>query len=144
MRIKMIEVGSVTKEKTYFVLPIKYEEGGKQKDKKIFSFNETAYKALKDSKAGDEFEVGLKKDNNGYWQWDSVGTAGAGSVAAPARSGGGFVESADRQKSIVRQSCLAQAVAFVTAAVNGPDVPAADIEEVLVTAKAFEDWVNRE
>lgn len=142
MRIVMKEVGSVTKEKNYFYIPVKYQNGDKVEERKIFSFAEVAYKAMKEAKVDDIYDVRLVKDKNGYWAWDAV-VKSDGSAVAPASTsastrGGSWEtpeERARRQVLIVRQSSLAQAVAF-----GGTE----DIETLLDTAFKFETWVNRE
>lgn len=143
MRIKIVEVGQVAKEKSYFVLPIKYESDGKVQDKKIFSFNGETYKTLKDAQAGQFYEVKLVKDKNGYWQWENLAL-----VTSQAAASGGTgrmsnfetpEERARRQGMIVRQSSLAQAVAYY--AVEGRQV---EPDMVIELAAKFEDWVMRD
>lgn len=139
MRIKIIEVGQVSKVKTYFELELKYESDGKVQTKKIFSFNGDSYKTLKDAAAGQVYDIKLAKDKNGYWQWESVTltTATEASGTGPARSNFETPdERARRQVLIVRQSCLQRAVEYCRVEPT--------IEDVLKIAEEFEDWVMRD
>ncbi len=141
MRIRIIAVGQVAKEKTFYVLPITFEANGKTQDKKIFSFSEKAYSVLKDAKEGQFYEVTLEKDKNGYWQWVGVELS-AQTAPAAASSGGnsrGFEtpeERARRQVMIVRQSSLERAMEY-----HKIETP---VGEILQTAETFEDWVMRD
>jgi len=142
MRIKVDGVGPVTKEKKYAWFNLNYSQDGKpQKPKKIMSFNEVSYGILKDSKEGDNFDVELKKDDNGYWQWVALTPVAAGSNPTPGTSTGKSgswetpEERAAKQVLIVRQSCLAQAVAAI-----GPDQ---NYDKYTDMASSFEDWVFR-
>lgn len=141
MRIKVIELGGVVKENKYFVLPLKYEEGGKVQDKKFFSFND-AYKTVKELKEGQFYDVKLNKDKNGYWQWETITEASgmANSQSSGSGNSRGFEtpeERARRQVLIVRQSCLAQAVI-----VKGVGEENAD--NITELAEKFEEWVMRD
>lgn len=143
MRIKLIHVGGITKEAKYSYFPLTYSKDGKEeKPKKIMSFDEKAFGELKNASPGEEFDVTLKKDDNGYWKWVEVVKAVAGSTPAQPVSKGSTYETpeerARRQVLIVRQSSLAQAVAF---SAGMKDVL---IDDVLERASQFEDWVNRE
>lgn len=141
MRIKLIHVGGITKEAKYSYFPLTYSKDGKEeKPKKIMSFDEKAFGELKNANPGEEFDVTLKKDDNGYWKWVDVVKVVAGSSPAPAVRSGSTYETPDerarRQVLIVRQSSLAQAVAFLGSG--------AQEEDVLPLATKFEEWVNRE
>lgn len=150
MRIKVNSVGPVVKEKSYYFFELDYSQDGKpsQKPKKIMSFADVPYKALKDAKEGDNFDVKLQKDDNGYWQWVEVTQVAEGSSPTAAASGttgkaGNWEtseERARRQILIVRQSCLAQAVA--TWGQN--DTPPNDMDAITDLAAKYETWVNRE
>lgn len=144
MRIKIKSVGDVVKEKNYFYVPVVYDEDGKEVSKKIFSFQEKAYNVVKSAKEGETFDVTLEKNKNGYWEWSSVekaGNAGETPKVAPGRAGTFETseERARRQILIVRQSSIAQAVAYFNGAVVPPE-----LERVLDVAAQFEAWVNRE
>lgn len=146
MRIKIIEVGNVAKEKSYFAFTLKYESDGKTQDKKIFSFNGDTYKTLKDAQPDQVYDVKLTKDNNGYWQWKDLALV----TNQAAASGGGNAststsrfetpeERANRQVLIVRQNALTNAVTYYN--VEGKQV---DSDAVLELAAKFESWVMRD
>ena len=145
MRIKVDGISPVTKESKYFFFVVNYSQDGKpQKPRKIVSFGtgETAYAALKDAAVGDSFDVALEKDNNGYWQWKTVTKVedGAPSTLSGTTGKSGNWETSEerarRQILIVRQSCLAQAVAATG--------PGQTLDEYIRIAGDFEEWVNRE
>jgi len=150
MRIEVRRVGEVVNEAKYSYFELDYKKDGKaERPKKIVSFNDE-YKILKDATEGQEFDVNLTKDDNGYWQWKDVRVAGEGATSASGGSKASATsnttgktgswetpeERARRQILIVRQSCLAQAIAF-SIQTNDPD-------NVLEKAGEFETWVNRE
>lgn len=145
MQIKILEVGKVQKEKKYFILPIKYEDKGKEWDRKIYSFNGDAYKVLKDAKVGDFYDVEVKKDDNGYWQWVEVTKAERAESSTSAAAKTGTVRStyetpeerARRQVLIVRQSSIDYAIKYFTA----KGVPTFTPDDVLTLAKRFEQHV---
>lgn len=150
MRIQVKSVSPVTKEKSYYYFTLDYSQDGKDaKPKKIMSFAEEAYGKLKDAKGGDSFDVKLEKDNNGYWQWVTVTQVEAGADPTPGTSTGKSgnwetsEERARRQILIVRQSCLAQAVASMVNDAGG-DQLVLPVETILERASNFEEWVNRE
>lgn len=102
---------------------------------------------LKTAQKGDHFKIVREKDAAGkYWQWVAIegetSLPKGDSVAPPsahAEVASKKVSFADqdarRQRLIVRQSSLAQAVAFN---------PGAKVEEVLSTADQFAAWVLKE
>jgi len=147
MRIQISMVGPTTKEAKYSWFELVYKSDGKsQKPKKIMSFNDE-FKTLQDAQPGDSFDVKLEKDDNGYWQWKNVTKVEAG-APEPAAAASGTTgragnwetpeERARRQVLIVRQSCIAQAVAWCK---GNPDL---STEDVVNVAGEFETWVNRE
>lgn len=126
---------------------------GQLKSKKIVSFaNPQTFAALKDAKNGDQFVVTSVKDDAGYYQWTSV-TAGSESSAPaskPAAVGGAQPtamsrgstyetpeERAIKQRLIVRQSSLAQAIEFHRAA----SADGLTEQTILDTASRFSSWV---
>jgi hypothetical protein len=142
VRLKVVSVGEVTKEKTYFVFPITIEQDGKTHEKKLFSFNGDVYTVFKNAKPGEQYDVGLEKDKNGYWQWKNPVKVEGAAVAAGTNNTNsrGFEtpeERARRQVLIVRQSCLAQAVI-----VKGTGEQNAD--NITELAEQFEAWVLRD
>jgi len=151
MRIKVSMVGPIQREAKYQWFELVYQSDGKsQKPKKIMSFNDE-FKTLNGAQPGDTFDVKLEKDDNGYWQWNNVEKVEAGSPEPVAASGstgraGNWEtpeERARRQVLIVRQSCIAQAVAWLRGKEpsEGTDF---STEDVQLVAEEFETWVNRE
>lgn len=156
MQIKVNSIGELVSEKTgkggYFHFTLKYDKDGKEYSRKLVSFGGSlpSYNAIKDAKVGDKFDVELKKDDTGNWQWLSAVPTGD-SVAKKAANGetSGFTttgksgnwetteERARRQVLIVRQSCLAQAIHLV----ESPESQHLDV--VLKVAKDLEEWVMR-
>lgn len=116
--------------------------------------NPDVYAAIAAANKGDEIGLRLEKNDRGYWDVVAlaadavVPTADAGgsarpSTAAPA-TGRGTVsntyptaeERAKTQQSIIRQSSLAQAVAYT----KGNDV---SIDDVLAVAEQFVEFINK-
>lgn len=144
MRIKIVSVGPVQKEAKYFQFVLTYVDLKQAKEftRKMMSFTKVPYEALKGAKEGEVYEVEIKKNENGFWEWVEVSKIVEGDAPAPSAPSGKRTgdwetseERARRQILIVRQSCLAQAVALNT----DPTVDA-----ILTTAAQFEEWVNRE
>lgn len=147
MRIKVNNVSQEQKDKKFSFVEVAYESDGKAQNKKIFSFNTGVYEDVKKAQTGDVFDVKLEKDRNGYWVWKEMHkadpTATGGNMSTPASTRTSTYETpeerARRQILIVRQSSIAQAVAYFNGAVVPPE-----LERVLDVAAQFETWVNRE
>lgn len=120
---------------------------GKVESKKIMSFgaNAAAFKALSGAKAGDNFEVTVTKNAQGYNDWTTVtastgeapATKPASTASTPARSTYETPEErAQRQVLIVKQSSLSAAVSTLSVGAKSlkPD-------EVLELAQRYTDWV---
>ena len=146
-RITINEVGTVSNVgKNSFQVPVKYTDKGKEFTKKVMQFaNKEIYELMRNAKAGEQYDVKVDKDDNGYWQWTSVtkveaNTPAASNPASPARGGGNWEtpeERRARQFYIARQSSLERAVdAFGPAATS-------NVEAVLELASTFENWVMR-
>lgn len=137
---------SVEKVKTWQVANIQYTDfQGQTKSWKLVSFaNPQTFATLKDAKAGEVFDVTTAKDSKDYTQWTSATKTGEASTTKAAPAGASFAtkssyetadERARRQVLIVRQSCIAQAVASLD--------KNAKFEDILARAGGFEEWVNR-
>lgn len=139
--------------KRYQVAETIFKMNGETKTKKIMSFaNPAVFNTLKDAKSGEEYSITQEKDGNGYWQWTSISKGGSvgetttAAQAAPARKESSYTgrdfeskeERAERQRLIVRQSCLAQAVATLSAGVKSPPT----VADVLSTADQYVAWVT--
>lgn len=140
MRIKVQEVGPVTKEGKYFWFNLKYEDSGKEFNRKITSFNKVPYESFKEAKEGEQYDVKIEKDKNGYWQWVEVNLAKENS-AASASGARQWVPDDVRQRMIVRQSSIGHAVEIIKHTVKPED---ATVQQVLDVAGELEAWVNRE
>ncbi len=129
-------------------------EQGKTEGRKVMSFaNQKVFDTLKQAKSGDIFDVKSEKDANNYWQWTSIIPSMSGSApnvpAAPTRAPTGFPspkstyetpeERAKKQVYIVRQSSISTAVEFSK---NVKTLKS--VEEVIATAKLFEEYVFAE
>lgn len=115
-----------------------------------FSFPEV-YKALSQSKKDDQFDVTLEKNDKGFWDWCGLGESGsdvsepqasnaveksAKAVSYPASKSTYETpeERAVKQRLIVRQSSLAQAIILLGGS-------KADKNAVFILADEFVDWI---
>lgn len=153
MRITITEIlnETVNKGRTpYFVANVSYQQNGQARTQKILSFaNPDTYKALQEYGPGDEAEVTVTKNAQGYNQWakiEKVSKDDAPKQAASASATGGKVlgsqyetreERITRQLHIVRQSSLANAVAILTPGAKAP----LDVATVVKVAQELVDFV---
>lgn len=142
-RIQITKMDPVVREAKYSFIPLTYTDKGKTFTRKIVSFS-PVYEAISAAVAGDTFEVDVKKNANGIYEWMSAvkvdASAALPSAGTTGKSGNWETteERARRQVLIVRQSCLAQAVALANTRFG------TDMLDVLQTAAQFEAWVTRE
>lgn len=156
MQITVLSVTIETKPtktgKTYQLADVAFKDDqGKVSGKKVMSFGATerAFKALANDAQGKTFEVESVKNAAGYWDWTNL-TPSSGASQAPQTAPGASVgrattgstyataeERAKVQIYIVKQSCLAQAVA--TLSVGAKAAPAT--QEVLKKAQEYVDFV---
>lgn len=149
------------KGKPYNMLEVTYkDDNGQTKTKKLMSFsNPAVFSTLKDASKGDVFDIEMEK-NGEYWNWTSV-TSVDGSVASAPSSGAGFQKAATtappgrsnfetpeeralRQRLIVRQSSLAQAIEWTKLCQEVSGEPGLlNHETMLVLAEQFYDWVYK-
>lgn len=102
---------------------------------KLVSFtNPQAFALIKAASPGDKFDVTVVKGDDGYNKWTSVSAAGAASQSAaatsqrsapqaqayPSRDFESKEERTVKQRLIVRQSSLAQAVSVLTVGAKAP------------------------
>lgn len=141
----------ISKGKTgYEKMTINYSAKGEPKQKTVMSFaNPAVYNTIKGLAENDLIDVEFVKDDK-YFNWASVsrmattlpGTSESPknevSKAAPAARSSYETpeERARKQVYIIKQSCLAQAVAYVKET-DSTD----NIDNVLNTAQQFVDWV---
>ena len=165
MKIKVVAVelgnGTTKNGKPYEFIEVTYKNlsfEGKTESKKIMPFGaKEVFNTLRNAESGTVYTLIREKDAGGYWQWigiaegdepiDNGYTQKAAPNAAPTQ---GKVapnvspkstyetpeERAKKQVYIVRQSSVANAIELLK---TDKKVPAVD--EVLATAKIFEDYV---
>jgi len=144
--IKDIAIEKISKGKNNWeTATVSYDFQGNFRQQKIVSFsNPAVFAELKKLSAGDQVEVVVTKNDQGFNQWATLTKPSGEPQKAPGAPATGKVtgsnyetreERAARQVLIVRQSCLAQAVTFH----EGDDH--ADVPQVLGTAQRFVDWV---
>lgn len=133
--------------KKYNVAEVIYaNERGETKSWKLYDFaNPSAFGTLKDASAGDTFDVITDKDDKGYTQWKAVTKADEGAMSvggatprnAPVKSTYETSEErAIKQRLIVKQSCLAQAINVQIA--SGSPI---SFGELVDLANDFVEWV---
>ena len=157
LQIKVIDV-SVEKVdkgngKSYEIAEVLYDVGGQKRTHKVLSFvNPGVYKTIKDAVKGDYFEVNQIKNPQGYNQWNAISKSnGAASsdtstetttyrsaANAPAsRTFETAEERAQRQRLIVRQSSLSNAVETLSPGAKAP----LDPNVVMQLAEQYTNWV---
>lgn len=160
MRIEIINVQAATKPtktgKTYVQLDVAYKNltrEGKIEGKKIMPFqNPDVHANLQKATMGQVFEVTTVKEGE-YWQWSNVQEVAKGGNVEPQTSAtsSGYAskgtpspkstyetpeERAARQRLIVRQSCLSNAVETLKV-----DKKGVDPTEALKLAERYVGWV---
>jgi len=137
---------AVDKVKTYQQMTVTYKTPeGKLDSKKIMDFVKptNVWDALVKANPGDTFTVEREKNAKGYWDWKEIHRQD-GTVAAGAPVAGHSYED-KRQKFIIRQSCLAQAVALSRKPTEPDEINyLEEVGEILSLAEEFEKWVLRE
>lgn len=129
----------------YSTMAVSYvDEKGANKSWKLISFaNPKVFDIFKEAKPNSVYEVTTAKDAKDYTQWaDAVligeGTGAPAAVVRPASVSNYETreERAARQVLIVRQSCLAQAIAYYELQEEAPNHI-----DLLSLADEFVDWV---
>lgn len=125
------------------------DETGKSRNWKVISFaNPKVFDTFKNAKTGDQYEITTRKNDKDFTEWataDKVGeapTSGAKfQTKTPAVS---QYETRDernlRQRLIVRQSSLTNAIATLSLGGKSPLNPA----EVITVAETYMEWVFQE
>lgn len=128
----------------YSQMDISYvDERGGNKTWKIFSFsNPKVFDTFKNAKEGEVYEISTRKNDKDFTEWaaaDKVGE-GTGKPAATKAPVVSQYETRDernlRQRLIVRQSCLAQAIAYFQLQKEAPNHM-----DMLSLADEFVAWV---
>lgn len=155
IKIKNVDVETVSGGKNSYEVAEVFYDTDKYKNQafKVMSFvNPSVFATIKKAQKGDTFNVEVTKNAKGYNQWNSITPADgpsddAGSGTLPSRPAAQSTvnrsfetaeERADRQRLIVRQSSLAQAIQFTMSGHKKDDV---NEDEVLALAERFTDWV---
>ena len=162
MLINIIDVASPTTNtnrngREYQSLEVTYKDDqGRVSSKKLMSFsNPEVFKTAQTWEKGDNVDIAMQKDDAGYWQWTKVLAEGevapaptntSASTSTPAPGGkptrvtGSNYETKEeralRQRMIVRQSSLSNAVA--TLATHGKPLSS---DDVVALAKQYENFV---
>ncbi len=148
--VQEVSVTTVTSgKKPYNVAEVTYStDRGENKTKKIMSFSNPGVFATV-SKMAQGTRIEVENDGAPYYNWTSAKVvANEAPNAANAVPKSGVVqrsnfetpeERAARQVLIVRQSCLAQAVAFFSGIAT--ELRPVHVNEVLDVAQTFTDWV---
>ena len=161
MNIKVVAVEQQTAKskagKDYSLVEVTYKNmsfDGKVENKQHNQYGDkSVFETLKGAKAGDEFTITRQKDDNGYWQWIGIsqGFGSAPQQAAPAKATSTVTapataapksnwespeERAKKQLYIIRQSSLGHAIELLKTDKKSPD-----LQDVLATAKIFEQYV---
>lgn len=116
----------------YQIAEVLYDQNGDKKTFKIFSFvNPGVFKEMSNAKNGDVFTITTGKNDKGYTTWESA-TSGAveSSAGVPTKSttyggsAGRDFETKDereaKQRYIIRQSSLSNAIAVLTTGAKTP------------------------
>lgn len=148
MRIKVESLGEEISKKAgkgfYKTFKVNYTSDGQARSKDLVSFEKEVYDAIKNSSVGDQFDIALVKNGN-FWNWKEAKKV-VGEEAAPAAKGTSYQsnarfetpeERALRQVYIIRQSSLAQAVAY--SGLLGEDDR--DLDTILNIADTFTQYV---
>ena len=132
----------------YKVLEVSYKTpDGKVTGKNVMSFgaSKDVFKTLQAAKQNEVWKVTAEKNDKGYWDWTAAERVGhaeatqASTPTAPKASGGNWETAEERFKKqvyIIRQSSLGTAVEMLNHVKKSYD-----IQEVLNTAKIFEEYV---
>lgn len=157
MQIQIVNV-SVSKPagKKYNQADVVFTRDGRESKWRVMDFaNPQVFKALEKAQEGEEFAITVGKNDKGYDTWTSATKVAEGSptprVVASTGSTGGTTKSswetaderAARQRLIVRQSSLAQAIEYVK--LRGPDdTGMITLGTITGIADQFTNWVFEE
>lgn len=136
---------SIENKGKYKVAKVEFTSNGAAKKQQVVSFGDSAevFSKLVEAKAGDAYEVTVKKDGN-FWNWVGIAPAPVGSTSAtsagnPIPPRGNYEtpeERLRRQVYIVKQSSISSAIDFLKH--NKKNF---DLEEIFLVATRFEEFV---
>jgi hypothetical protein len=125
---------------------VNYQSSGVNATQRVVPFaNPSVYKALDNAEVGESFDVAVTKNAKGYDVWSTIGAVGT--IKPTTASGATKVigsnyetaeERAVKQRYIVRQSSLANAIAYYNSSLDKPHL---DVEQILDIARQFEEFV---
>ena len=128
----------------YKLAEVSYTTNGRPQTFKVLSFSSPAvFAVISKASPGDVFDVEVGKNAQGYNSWDSIvpGTKSSAAPATASPAGRSSFETPEerqeRQRLIVRQSSLAQAIATLTVGSKTQLEP----ETVMTLADAYTSWV---
>lgn len=138
MKIVLTATPEVELAGKYNKLAVSYSSDGKDSTKRLVSFGDgkKAYDVLKEAMVGDAFDVSLKKHGQ-YWNWVDAKKMDSSEELPPSRPRRNYEGDAERQVSIIKQSCLKCAAEFHSGLAGKENDDA-----VLATAEVFYKWVT--
>jgi hypothetical protein len=141
MEIEIVDIAKTDKEdkfgKPTRTLAVTFTSEGVTRTQNIVPFaNPKVWRVLDDANIGDKFDVAITK-NGKYDNWSAIGPVGSFKQAVPTTKviGSNYEtaeERAIKQRYIVRQSSLANAIALS---------PKATVGDIITIAKQFEEYV---
>lgn len=147
MEIEIVDIAKVDKEdkfgKPTRTLAVTFTSEGVTRTQNIVPFaNPKVFAVLDEASVGDKFDVTITK-NGKYDNWSAIGPVGSFKQATPTTKviGSNYEtaeERAIKQRYIVRQSSLANAISYYNYSV---DTPHQSVEGVIAIAKQFEEYV---
>jgi hypothetical protein len=147
MEIEILDIVKTDKEdkfgKPTRTLAVNYISEGVTRTQNIVPFaNPKVFSVLDDASVGDKFDVTITK-NGKYDNWSAIGPVGSFKQATPTTKviGSNYEtaeERAIKQRYIVRQSSLANAISYYNASLDKPTLHVKDIIDI---AKQFEEYV---
>lgn len=144
-QIKVLRVERIKQPKGYFLTELSYTgDDGKVKGMKIYPFDDQkgVADAFADAKEGDVYEVNFRKNDRDFWEFvptpTKVGGKAEVATSTPAKKEQ-WVPDAERQRLIVRQNAVTNAVAY--SASKEPKGVTITPAEVIEVAKQFEAYV---
>lgn len=147
MEIEILGIVKTDKEdnfgKPMRTLAVTFASEGVTRTQNIVPFsNPKVWRVLDDASVGDKFDVTIIK-NGKFDNWSAIGPVGSFKQATPTTKviGSNYEtaeERAIKQRYIVRQSSLANAISYYNYSV---DTPHQSVEGVIAIAKQFEEYV---
>lgn len=141
VNVERVKTGKTPYEKAV----IKYSYDGNSRSQTLLSFsNPAVFKQVKEMQAGENYDVTVTKNDQGYNTWAAVKPATApvpgkpASVTVPKSNYETPEERKLRQLYIIRQSSIANAIDFLKFAATPETV---DVARVLDVAQDFVDFV---